>query len=218
MLARALRRARWPLVYSEGFNPLPRFAIVLPRPVGTASECQLALVTLDRAIPHERLQTTLAAALPAGVAVTRIDPWLSKKSAQPREVTYAIELPNPPADLPTRVERLLATDELWIDRDDGPKKHGRRIDLRPYLETVAVERDELRVTLVYIDQRTARPYEILDALELASANLKHRIRLVDVQWHRPTSSGADASESPTKGTTRDQINQENHTQAHHQAP
>ena len=46
MLTRALVRARWPLRYSRGFNPIPRLTLTLPRSVGTASECQLALVEL----------------------------------------------------------------------------------------------------------------------------------------------------------------------------
>ncbi|MCK4342628.1 MAG: TIGR03936 family radical SAM-associated protein, partial [Phycisphaerae bacterium] len=72
LLARAVVRARWPVAYSRGFNPLPRLVVPLPRSLGTAAECQLALVDLGVPRRPEDLFASLSSALPAGCRLLRI--------------------------------------------------------------------------------------------------------------------------------------------------
>ena len=62
MLVRALTRARWPLAYSQGFNPKPRVVIPLPRSVGMASECVRATVQLKEPAATTELFDQLAGA------------------------------------------------------------------------------------------------------------------------------------------------------------
>ena len=46
-MSRAVRRARLPLWYTEGFNPHPQLVFALPLSVGMASECELLDFKLD---------------------------------------------------------------------------------------------------------------------------------------------------------------------------
>src|SRR5215813_5434575 len=47
---RVLRRARLPILYSEGFNPRPRIALASALPLGISSECELLDVSLRERI------------------------------------------------------------------------------------------------------------------------------------------------------------------------
>ena len=215
LLSRALRRARWPLVYSEGFNPLPKLSIAMPRGVAVASDCQFAVATLDRALDRRLLADRLREELPEGCTLLAVEPWAAKTSPRPAAATYAVALGAAASDgLESRIRALLAQGSLPYERDDGPQKPQRSIDLRPFVHTLTRAGDTLTLRLAYVQQRTARPYEILDLLGLGAANLKHRVRLVAVDWQTPDRAGATSAETHRQGMHCGQDNQED-TQAHH---
>ncbi|MBN2448399.1 MAG: DUF2344 domain-containing protein, partial [Phycisphaerae bacterium] len=83
MLARAAIRARWPIAYSGGFNPIPRLSIALPRPVGLASQCQLAMIQLTHPRPADELRSTLNQSLPRGCSVTHLNIPGPSRAPQP---------------------------------------------------------------------------------------------------------------------------------------
>jgi radical SAM-linked protein len=216
LLSRALRRARWPLVYSEGFNPLPKLSIAMPRGVGVASDCQFAVATLDRALERQVLADRLRPALPEGCTLLAVEPWAAKTSPRPAAATYAVGLePDTTSNLQPRISALLAEASLPYERDDGPQKPRRSLDLRPFIDTITRAGDTLTLRLAYVQQRTARAYEILDLLGLEAANLKHRVRLVAVDWQTPDRAGATSAETHRQGMHCGQDNQEEDAQAHH---
>ena len=69
-MQRAFFRAELPLKYSEGFNPHPLISIVLPLPVGMASECELMDFRLREDVALSALPAQLTAVLPEGIEVT----------------------------------------------------------------------------------------------------------------------------------------------------
>jgi radical SAM-linked protein len=186
MLARALVRARWPLGYSGGFNPQPRVSLALPRPVGTASACQLAIVGLDRAGTGRVDPATLAAALPAGCVVREVLPRIAPGTPLPRWAEYAVTLePADAAHLAGAIEAALAHESLPLERTFGPGKPPRVVDVRPHLEHLEYDNGTLRMRLAYIGQRVARPAEVLRVLQLDAPELKALIRLTAVEWDQP---------------------------------
>ena len=71
---RAFRRAKIPLIYSEGFSPRPKIAFGLALPTGAESECEY----LDVKVDDERISTSqileipelITKLLPEGMKVT----------------------------------------------------------------------------------------------------------------------------------------------------
>jgi radical SAM-linked protein len=183
LLTRALVRARWPLSYSQGFNPRPRLTILLPRNVGTAADGQLALVALDSTADAADLQARLAAQFPAGCVLRRVQVPAPRRTPQPVRVVYEIDLPPSAPDLDGRVAELLARGAIPVARDVGPHKAPRAVDIRPHLEHVTLDGARLRVELRMLDRRTARPSEIITELGLPAAECVHRTRRVAVQWY-----------------------------------
>jgi radical SAM-linked protein len=200
-LSRALLRARWPVAYSQGFNPQPRVLIVLPRPVGTASDCQVAFVTVRQQPDQPPSPEALAAALPSGWRLQDVAVPTLPGVPQPRRARFAVALtPADAAALPERCTALLAAATLPITRTTARGQPLGTLDVRPFVE--ALELDGLRLMLVlrYEGQRSARPSELLTALELDAARYRHHVRLIAVEWNQawegptvrpPTDKGQD---------------------------
>jgi radical SAM-linked protein len=68
-LERALRRARWPLAFSEGFNPHPKFSFASALAVGVTSGGEYLDVELRERAALPGLKDSLEAALPGALAL-----------------------------------------------------------------------------------------------------------------------------------------------------
>ncbi len=182
MLARALVRARWPVAYTQGYNPLPRLVLPLPRSLGIAAAAQLALVDLEGERPTEELFHSLHAALPAGCRLQRVVP-APAGMPHARAVTYEVALdPEDVGPVQARLPRLLDRTTWVVERSQRPGKPTQHIDIRPYIREVELEGRVLRLHLAIESQRTARPAEILTELGLTAETYNHRVRRVAVQW------------------------------------
>lgn len=205
MLTRALTRAGWPLAYSRGFNPRPRVVLPLPRRVGIASDCQWAVVQLDDAPPLERLHDSLEAALPAACSLRRVVALPPRAKPHPRRVVFELELEARDARQVTpRIARMLAAEELIVERTYGPERPAGRIDIRPFIETITLDGCKLSLRLVFVQQRTARPSEVLKVLCLPVDACSQRVRQVEVEWDMAL--GGPACRPP--GAERNDVGQE----------
>lgn len=184
MLTRALVRAGWPLAYSHGFNPRPRLTIPLPRNLGVAARSQVALVDLSAPRTSAELHASLAPQLPAGCRLCRVIAPAPRATPQALRATYELDL-DPPAvaAVSPRIAALLARPSLLVQREYGPQKPTRPVDIRPFIESVELEGPCLRIGLRYAAQRTARPSEVTDELGLAAETCNGRFRRADVQWN-----------------------------------
>ena len=184
LLSRALVRARWPLAFSQGFNPLPQATIAQPRPVGLASECQLALVEL---VPGSPIPSgdALAAVLPADCRLRCVRGVTDRLAYHAEIATYELPLTAAQvAALPPAAAALLARPSILITRPGGPGKRARPIELRPFIEDIAFEGVVLRLRLRITQTGSARPVEVLQELEPNLKEQSHRVRLVTIAWDR----------------------------------
>ncbi|MCA9243691.1 MAG: TIGR03936 family radical SAM-associated protein [Phycisphaerales bacterium] len=167
LLSRALLRAEWPLAWSEGFNPIPRITAPLPRGLGVASLADLFVIELAESWPAERLFDSLAVALPQQCRLMRVDAGVAPKGLSARRVGYSITLEERPAELSTRIAAFLNERRVIAQRDFGPKKQPRPIDIRGFVEELTETDDGLWLTTNFDGQQSARPSEILDAIGMA---------------------------------------------------
>jgi len=183
MLMRALRRAGWPLAWSQGYNPQPRLTLPLPRSVGMASDCQCAIVGLEQPRAARELFDSLAPALPAGCRLRRVTLLWRRVCPRPRRVDCVVALGG--ADIARAAEgigSLLAAEAVRVTRASGPGQAPRCLDIRPYIESVTLDGCRLTMRLVFVDQQSARPTEILTALRLPADVYGHGVRRVEVEW------------------------------------
>lgn len=176
---RTLRRADLPLLYKQGFNPQPHIQFAAPLGVGITGMNELIDITLSPPVPLTELAERVRAKLPPGVTMHDLMEMPLKTPslqnlligadytiliyAEPGEIAVAL--------LEERIATLLATEEIWRERERKGEKY--EYNLRPLVfelryEGYDVAAEEHRIFL-RVQQRagaTGRPDEVVDALGL----------------------------------------------------
>jgi len=174
---RTFRRAGLPLVYSQGFNPRPRFQIAAGLPVGVASRAELLDVWLMQPLEPEEVLARLQAVSPPGLEVLEtVEVDLKAPSLQSQvcaaDYEAVVRTAEPLAAIQARVETLLGAPTL--PRRRLHKGEQQAYDLRPLIHSLtvmpgSVEDSEriLVMRLLASQQGAGRPDEVLDALGLS---------------------------------------------------
>lgn len=69
---RALRRAKAPLQYTQGFNPHSMMTVALPLSVGITSNCEYLDVTFSEEVDTEKFADKLNSVMPSGLYVKKM--------------------------------------------------------------------------------------------------------------------------------------------------
>jgi radical SAM-linked protein len=135
-ILRAMRRAGWPLVFTQGFHPKPRLSFGPACPVGVESRAELLDVHLASSEQPDALLARLGPELLQGVSVVA-GWWLEPEEPGIMQAAKAIRYrlrPGTPLD-PLRVahdiDALLARQSWIITRQVKGKT--RAVDVRPAL-------------------------------------------------------------------------------------
>jgi radical SAM-linked protein len=134
---RAIRRARLPMSYSQGFNPQPRIQFAAALPVGFTGAAEVLDVFLDEEMEADRFLLLLKSALPPGLRPLSAEPVpreLAALQSQVRAAIYWVEVAadEPDASFRGRLDAFLARSSAWRERRHGDKRT--RYDLRPLVE------------------------------------------------------------------------------------
>ena len=180
---RALRRARWPVRLTEGFNPRPRIVFPDALEVGIVSRDEVAEVELTQWNPINDLERRLRRELPSGLLVrslNEIQP--TRKARQSIQHQYRIHLRETGIVLsPQRLETMLRAKQLPYLRPGNPTKRGARpkeLDLRPSLAGVALEDNgDLTISVKCSPSGAGKPLEYLALLTSLPKDRLKGIRL-----------------------------------------
>ena len=134
---RALRRAGFPLSYSEGFSPHPRIALASPLSVGVTSEAELMDVFLSRWVPPHSFITQMKEQLPHGIDL--LDAWsvglnIPSLQSQMHFIEYKVEIETEKGnkEIKQALQSLLSARELpWHHYRDTGARH---YDLRTLVD------------------------------------------------------------------------------------
>lgn len=169
---RALRRARLPLAYSQGFSPHSRLSLGAPLSVGAVGERELLDVWLEEAVATEVVARALGEVLPDGLAVVAVEAIGERTpaiQAATQAARYRVTLDRSQVDvdgLRSRIAELLARDALEWEEQRGEKT--RRYDLRAAVYDIALSVEDEAVTLemhlALNEHATGRPQAVLAAL------------------------------------------------------
>ena len=161
---RTLRRARLPLVYTQGFNPRPKLLLAAALPLGFTSDCEVVEFHLDSDLPPAEVEGRIREAAPPGIALQTVEAVDSRTPKIPNLVEsacYRVTLLGPVNDLSARVDRILKSGTLPRER------RGKPYDLRPLIEQLTAADDRtLEMQLAARPGATGRPEEVLLALDL----------------------------------------------------
>jgi len=95
LFTRIFHRAELPLAYSEGFNPHPKMAVLLPLSVGFESKCEYIDVEFKEGVSMLDCMKKLKGNLPLGMEIPQITELneTSKKAKAIRYASYEISFP-----------------------------------------------------------------------------------------------------------------------------
>jgi len=197
---RALRRARAPISYSEGFHPHPRLAFASAHPVGEESVGDWMDLLLRERVRADDLMGRLLATAPEGflvLGVSEIPLPAPSLMSQVTGATYSFFVPAAPdGALEDAVARFLGSESWPIER--RKERERKMVDLRPLVLSIQPTGEREGVATLEVELRSgegpsARPHEVLMALGLDPSNcrvLRRETRL------RGTLVGAVAQELP----------------------
>jgi radical SAM-linked protein len=189
---RACVRADIPVKYSAGFNPHPKLSLPLPRSVGVESDDEMLVVRLSDE-PREadgtyeaRMRQVLQEVLPAGIDVAGAE-LVGSGSFHARSADYLFCLrADRAADLADRLQQraqaILASESWIVERQLPGDSKARRIDVRPFLESIRPVERGVMVRCNVTAAGSIRMEEILQLLELETEDLAAPIRRTAVEW------------------------------------
>ncbi len=181
-LIRAVRRARLPVAYSQGFHPKPRLSFGPALPVGVESVCEY--VDLELVGIHEAaaVGAALGRQLPDGLALVEaraVDPRSPSLNETVRAVHYRVEFPEGWSEegLQQRISNFQAAERAVVLRSAPPRARSgkrnsktaapkeRHIDLKELVTHLAREGPRTVAFSVRADPSgSARPAEVLAAV------------------------------------------------------
>ncbi len=183
LFQRALGRANLPVRYSAGFNPRPRIHIVLPRPVGVASQDELLLVDLERDVEPTEVLASLSPHAPAGLRLISIDRLAPTEKRRPYKAVYGLRLaPHLRESVDAAARAMLAGGSVFVRRTHGESGKSRPIDIRPFLVDITITDQALSWTQFVTQDGTARIGEVLDAVGLTAADHLHYVVRLKVEY------------------------------------
>lgn len=163
-LTRLFRRAGFKLSLTEGFHPKPRIHFPAALAVGVAATDEVVELELAEEMTAEEVLAAVRGVGPEGLEFlsAKARPAGSAKAELVR-ARYQVDVPRARCDgLAERIAwyRRQTTFPIW--------RQGRRkaTDIRPFVEELVLDDGQLTMLLQATRQGSARPREVLDALQL----------------------------------------------------
>ena len=153
-MTRALRRAKVPLWYTEGFNPHPYITFALPLSLGMESLCESMDVRIVGESTNEELFDMLKGSMPPGIDIISVDePQYDPKHITFGEFDILFDTEKDADALKADIEDMLSKDELIVQKlgKKGRHKVLKDIDLIEFIIDYKIgvmgDRVKLSVTL-----------------------------------------------------------------------
>lgn len=178
---RVLRRAKLPILYSQGFNTRPRIALASALPLGISSECEILDVSMREPIDINGLAERILATSPAGIRIYDIQEVPVRAAALQtlvRSAEYRIHFEDPieAHDLQKRIDGVMASDT--VNKTKEVRGKAMLINIRPLIYSLSIDENDLIAHLAVGDRGNVRPDEILTEIGLADTPVSiHRFRL-----------------------------------------
>lgn len=164
---RTLRRAKLPLLYSQGFKPRPKINIAAALPLGFTSQGDLVDIWLSEKLDLAKLRSALQNATPAGLeinSVEEINPETPSLQSKLTAARYSILFLAPIPNVEQKIGAIMTSPTIIRQRNQ------KEYDLRPLIIEIQSaggdesRRQKLLLTLQAKESATGRPEEVILAL------------------------------------------------------
>ena len=188
-IERAIRRAKLPAAYSEGFNPHLKFSLASALGVGVVSYTEFVEIELAEPVEIEAAARALDKALPRGIRVLAADAVANNTAALMAEAagaSYVVTLPYD-KDITEAVANYNDAVELLFKKAAPKRKEKfKEIDVKFYIPEIAVELKDGKTIFSFECKITPtgsmKAVDLLNALNEAYA-LELPIEMADIERH-----------------------------------
>lgn len=188
-IERAIRRAKLPAAYSEGFNPHLKFSLASALGVGVVSYTEFVEIELAEPVEIEAAARALDKALPRGIRVLAADAVANNTAALMAEAagaSYIVTLPYD-KDITEAVENYNDAMELLFKKAAPKRKEKfKEIDVKFYIPEIAVELKDGKTIFSFECKITPtgsmKAVDLLNALNEAYA-LELPVEMADIERH-----------------------------------
>ena len=186
-IERAIRRAKLPAAYSEGFNPHMKFALASALGVGVVSYTEFVEIELYEDVDVRAAAEALDKALPRGIrvlAADHVDTHHAALMAQAAGAEYRVTLPYTGAIAET-IAQYNAAPELLFKKAAPKSKAGfKEIDVKFYISELKAEQKNGNVIFSFECKIT--PTGSMKAVDLLNAlnehyNLQLPVEMADIE-------------------------------------
>ena len=188
-IERAIRRAKLPAAYSEGFNPHLKFSLASALGVGVVSYTEFVEIELAEPVEIEAAARALDKALPRGIRVLAADAVANNTAALMAEAagaSYVVTLPYD-KDISEVVANYNDAVELLFKKAAPKRKEKfKEIDVKFYIPEIAVELKDGKTIFSFECKITPtgsmKAVDLLNALNEAYA-LELPVEMADIERH-----------------------------------
>lgn len=173
-ISRAIRRAKLPAAYSEGFNPHLKFSLASALGVGVVSYTEFVEIELAEPMEVELAARALDAALPRGIrvlAADAVDTHHAALMSQAAGASYRVTMPFA-KDISEVVAAYNAAPELLFKKAAPKTKAGfKEIDVKFYIPKIEASCDGEHIVFTFDCKIT--PTGSMKAVDLLNALNEH---------------------------------------------
>ena len=188
-IERAIRRAKLPAAYSEGFNPHLKFSLASALGVGVVSYTEFVEIELAEPMEVELAAKALDKALPRGIRVLAADAVANNTAALMAEAagaSYVVTMPLA-EDISEAVASYNEAEELLFKKAAPKRKEKfKEIDVKFYIPKIAVEQKDGKTSFAFECKITPtgsmKAVDLLNALNEAYA-LNLPVEMADIERH-----------------------------------
>ncbi len=147
-ITRAMKRAKVPIWFTEGFNPHAFLTFAMPLSLGFESLCETVDFRLTEETDLDELAHTINSALPENIIVKEIYvPEMSPNDIKWAE--YKITFNNPDKLLTDNADSLLASDEILVLKKakQGRKKVEKEVNIKENIKSYSLEMSDGKLVL-----------------------------------------------------------------------
>lgn len=135
---RAIRRAKIPLWFTEGFNPRPYMQFALPLSLGMQSVCESVDIRIEGEITNAEIEKKLSAVMPVGLEIKSVtEPQTDPKYITFGEFDIIFSGSLNPEELKSLIDESLMQSEFTVEKmgKKGRHKELKQINLIEHLKS-----------------------------------------------------------------------------------
>ena len=133
-MTRAIIRARIPVKYTEGYNPIPKLVFAAPLSVGASSECEYLDIKIDRDMSCVDIYKSLSRQFDSGIEILDVyEPNNKFTDAEYSSYSIVISDPNISQQSYCLLRNIFLSDKLVVTK--RTKSGEKDVDILPYIKS-----------------------------------------------------------------------------------